>query len=182
VYRALSNRKWFVFVNGAKSEAYDDVERVDPFVFAPDGKTVTYRARIGNKWFTVLGATKGPPFDYVSMPVVQKDGRTLSHLVGEGPDEDSLTYYFAPGGRKGPRFGAAGDLILPTDAVYSPDGKAFACPIMVMKDKKVYVQVGQQRGDPVDHIGRIVFSSDGKKVAYGALKGRELWWKVRSVE
>ncbi len=183
VYRSLSdNRKWFVFVNGTKSEAYDDVERVDPFVFAPDGKTVTYRARIGNKWFTVSGATKGPEFDYVSMPVYQKDGRTLTYLVGEGPDEESLTYYFAPGGRKGPRLGVAGDLIFPMDAVYSPDGKAFACPLVILKDKKAYVLVGKQRGEPFDHIGRIVFSADGKKVAHGALKGRELWWKVRSVE
>jgi hypothetical protein len=26
------------------------------------------------------------------------------------------------------------------------------------------------------------FSADGKKVAFGARKGRELWWKVREVK
>jgi hypothetical protein len=29
---------------------------------------------------------------------------------------------------------------------------------------------------------KIFFSSDGRKIAFGALKGRELWWKVIEVK
>jgi len=44
------------------------------------------------------------------------------------------------------------------------------------------VVVGDCIGDAFEQVGDPVFSPDGKKVAHGARKGRELWWKVMEVK
>ena len=37
---------------------------------------------------------------------------------------------------------------------------------------------GDKRSEPFDEVGPPHFSADGAKIAFGARKGRELWWKV----
>jgi hypothetical protein len=44
------------------------------------------------------------------------------------------------------------------------------------------IHIGEQKSDRFDWAGPPVFSPDGKKVAFGARKGRELWWKVMEVK
>lgn len=45
-----------------------------------------------------------------------------------------------------------------------------------------YIVVGDQKGPDFDDVGPPIFSPDGKRVAYGARKGRQLWWKVTEVQ
>ena len=53
---------------------------------------------------------------------------------------------------------------------------------MIEEGQKQFVIVGQKRSEPFDRIVTDpVFSPDSSKVAFGALKDRELWWKVISV-
>lgn len=59
-------------------------------------------------------------------------------------------------------------------------GKRLA--FVAAKDGKYFVQVGDWKSPEFDYIVRPPrFSSDGKKVAFGASVGRELWWKVLEV-
>jgi hypothetical protein len=45
--------------------------------------------------------------------------------------------------------------------------------------------VGEQKGDAFDEIyiphERVSFNASGTKVAFGARKGSEIWWKIMDV-
>jgi hypothetical protein len=41
--------------------------------------------------------------------------------------------------------------------------------------------VGDTVSDPFDEVDKPQFRDDGKMVAFGARKGRELWWKVMAL-
>lgn len=62
-----------------------------------------------------------------------------------------------------------------TPLTFSPDGKTIAYT------KWTEVRVGDKKSDRFDWTGPPVFSADGTKIAFGARKGRELWWKVMEV-
>lgn len=42
--------------------------------------------------------------------------------------------------------------------------------------------IGDKKGEGFDHVSNLVFSPDGSKLAFGAVKGRELWWKVMDMK
>jgi hypothetical protein len=44
-----------------------------------------------------------------------------------------------------------------------------------------FIVVGDKVGPPFDSVTQPVFSPDGSKVAFGAMQGKELWWKVMEV-
>mgnify|MGYP001609907779 FL=1 len=69
--------------------------------------------------------------------------------------------------------------LAPYSIEFSANGKAVA--YSAKKGGKMFVVVGDKKGEEFDLILSPVFSADGKKVAYGARKGRELWWKVLDV-
>jgi hypothetical protein len=41
---------------------------------------------------------------------------------------------------------------------------------------------GDKRSETFDEIGEPHFAADGLRIAFGARKGRELWWKVLALE
>lgn len=67
-----------------------------------------------------------------------------------------------------------------SDPSFSPQGKALV--YAAKKDRKWFVVVGEKKGQEFDFVWPPTFSLDGTRVAYGARKGRELWWKVLSLE
>lgn len=71
---------------------------------------------------------------------------------------------------------------------FAPDGRSVA--YAVARGDKRWIVVGEKPFDPAqgrkgeefDEVGPPVFSPGGTKVAFGARKGRELWWKVMAVK
>lgn len=73
-----------------------------------------------------------------------------------------------------------GELSSNEDLAFSPDGRRFA---YVACDNGDWIVVcGDQRSERFDIVRDPVFRRHGKKVAFGARKGRELWWKVMEVK
>jgi hypothetical protein len=65
--------------------------------------------------------------------------------------------------------------------VWSPDSKKVA--YAGQDQGKWFVEVNYRRGDDVDEVLTApVFSSDGKKCAYGVRRGPDLMWKVVAVQ
>ena len=62
--------------------------------------------------------------------------------------------------------------------VFSPDGK----PSPIRVAGQWHLVVGKTRSPPFDAVAPPVFSPDGKQVFFGARRGRELLWKVLTVE
>lgn len=58
----------------------------------------------------------------------------------------------------------------------SNDGKSIA--YIALDNDKAYFVLGVQESEPYDRIFPPIFSDDGTKVAYAALKGHQLLWKV----
>lgn len=63
---------------------------------------------------------------------------------------------------------------------FSPDGRRVAYTAKI--NGKWHLIAGSRRSGSMDRIEAFRFSQDGRKVAFGALLGRELWWKVLTVE
>ncbi len=150
-------RKYFMVIDGKKGEKFDEVGKP---VFSPDGKRIAYRVREGDKWFIIVDGKKGEKFDKVGDPVFSPDGRRIAYVAWESG--------------KGLRYNTIGVLVGSMSGVPKPGmerGKYF-----------VVIDGNKKKIEAFDWVGRPVFSPDGKKVAFGARKGRELWWKVIKVE
>jgi hypothetical protein len=88
----------------------------------------------------------------------------------------------------GPRFRETGE------PVFSGDGRRLAYPglrsgkwalvigTMRQDPKGGWISVESTRGEDFDAVGAPVFSADGKKIAFAARKGREVFWKVTTIE
>ena len=74
------------------------------------------------------------------------------------------------GDRKGPKFDWA-------DApVFSPDLSTVA--YAARAGNKYLIVLGDTPGAKFDQVGEPAFSPDGRQVGFGALKDKEIWWKV----
>lgn len=65
----------------------------------------------------------------------------------------------------------------PGECSFSPDGTGVAWVEEIGKAKRV-LHVDDWLSVEMAYVGSIVWDSEGKKVAFGALCGREFWWKV----
>lgn len=63
---------------------------------------------------------------------------------------------------------------------WSPDGKQVGRA--VKQDGKWFVVCGKSRSEGHDEVGNLHFSKDGRRIAFGARRGRELWWRVLKIE
>jgi hypothetical protein len=67
------------------------------------------------------------------------------------------------------------------EAIWSPAGDRLAVVSYGMFKSRV--RVGEWVSEAYDGpIFRCVFSPDGSKIAFGAMKGREAWWKVQTLK
>jgi WD40 repeat protein len=142
-----------------KIEGYDDVQ--DP-VFTDGLDTLAFAAEKAGKWFVMVGAHKGPDFDWVA------DGPVPS------PDGKSVAYRAYSGHRS---FLVVNDLKVSEDydyigtPVFSPDGKSIAFSAKL--GEKEFMIVDARKGEEYDDVGKPVFSPDGKRLAYTAWRGHK---------
>lgn len=149
-------------------------------VFSSDGKTVAYTASKGKRCFVVAGDKRGEEFDIVLDPVFSPDGKSVAYAAVVGRKRQVVVV----GDKKGPEFERVFDS--PRELpVFTSEGtvvyKARTYYASSVGDRW-FIVIGDQKGEEYDQIAwPPIISKDGKKVAFGALKGRELWRKVVDV-
>ncbi len=70
-----------VVVNAAEGKGYDSTGAPR---FAPDGKTVVYKAKVGGKWFAVAGGREGKGYDEILTDPVVTANRTIRFVARNG--------------------------------------------------------------------------------------------------
>ena len=112
----------------------------------------------------------GPYADSVSDPVLNADGSLVAYAAGNG----SRKYLFV-GTQRTVKFSTIDSLS------FGPDGKTVA--FRAGQYGKQLVVVGEARSDEFDEvISGPVWSKDGRKVAFTARNGAELWSRVLEVK
>jgi Tol biopolymer transport system component len=207
--KAYDAHKYVLKIDGKK--VGEEFDGIDQFRFSPTGDTFAYVGHEGQdrSGCVVVGNQKGPAFKSIYHLVFSPDGKKIAYNAWDGSrtsvifnGKDVAQDYaiadspsFAPDGTLAfaGESGKKGYVVLEKKRwevhgainwhplVVSPDGTRVA--YAASTEKGEYVGVGDQEGELCDTIFTPpIFSADGKKIAYGALKGREFWWKVLPVK
>lgn len=152
-----------IILNGTKIGPFEGVS--NPFL-TPDGKILAFGAKIRGRWHLVVGDQRIPVSRPVHSVFVTSDGSRWGYVTQ--PERrfevvvDEAVLGECSVWKQVPRF--------------SPDGKTVA-----FSDAN-HVFVGMRKSSRYDQVGPLTFSPDGKRVLFGARRGRELLRVVLPVE
>lgn len=172
-YFAERDGKRFIVVDGREIPApffYDHY----PQVFSRDWSTFAYGALKEGKQFIVVAGKETPRYDDLSNFALSPDGRAVAYGACAGGK-----WRLIVNGDEGPAYDSV-------DAVrFAPDGKHVIFRAargdkrcMVISDLKGNVV---REGPLFDEIWEPSFDVEGR-LGYGALEGREIWWKTLVVD
>jgi Tol biopolymer transport system component len=159
-YLAGLDGKRFAVVDGREGKRYDDVSGL---IFSPDGRHVSYLAQAGGKHLVVSDEKEGTPYDGIvrNTLVYGPEGGHVAYVAMRGANQ----FLVLDGMEENPQANVL------TKLTFSPDGGRLACVAKDHLGEFVFV-TGTGRGDYYKRIyGCPVFSPDGRRVAYAALKG-----------
>jgi 4-hydroxybenzoate polyprenyltransferase len=180
-YPAMADGALFAVRNGVKNEiAVEDVPR-GPFFFSPDATRMAYMTSDIDATYV---AADGKPADrmrfdtsvYIGPIAFSSDSRRMAYVVC-----DYTMMQVVVDGQKGEAFDYSESVQI--QIRFSPDSRHVAY-VAYRKGRGYFVVVNGAVGEVQDWIATdtLVFSPDSRKLAYGARKGRELWWKVIDVK
>lgn len=165
--------KQLYYVDGEKGP---ESPYADCAEFSPDGTRFAHHATSGDGLCIVVdGVVLKTDFADCGRPFFAPDGRLgyLAHGVAEEDSEgmggydvnhlilDGKVLHTSEG------FGAV---------VFGPDGDTIAFEMMEADGWRI--RVGEQEHGPFEKVWGMRFSPDGEYVGFGALKDREVWWRV----
>jgi len=184
----IDRDRQFAVIDGKRGPFYANVDKI---TFSPGGRHVAYVAcasdkpeRVGGQLlngFVVLDGTRLKTYDSIEYLTFSGDGRHFAfsarlgdrHLVVR--DETEMEYLNRH--EEGLRASAFG-------LTFSPDGRHLLW-YTYREEHEVAVFVD---GRIVDNSSSLCtsacprFSSDGRRVTFGVIKGREFWWRVVRIE
>lgn len=172
-YSAGREGKRLIVIDGKEIPAPFLYERLKP-VFSRDGRTYAYLAFRDGKEFVVAAGKESTPYDEVSAPALSPDG--LAFAFGGLKDGKWRPVI---NGNEGPAFDSV-------DGVqFAPDGKHVI--YRASKGDKRCMVIADLKGKSVregpmfDEIWQPFFDAEGR-LGYGALNGKEIWWKVLAAD
>lgn len=163
--------RWVVVVDGRAGPEYDGLNLVSPLegsivagpddlIFSPDGKCLAYVVRKGHRHsssLAVVDGEAGAEYSEVLRPVFSPDSRRVAYAAKIGKKWSVVV-----DGQAGPAYDEL--RIAPYPLPFSPDSKHLA--YAAKRSGKWVVVVDGQEGAEYRDIGGVVFSADGKRVAY----------------
>ncbi len=205
-YDPIGNERYRMSVvqNDAKGKQYHNIEtNRDGFLmqFTPDGQKLVYAAvkfdEQGERgsYVIVINGEEGPEYDRIKDISISPDGKRIAYLAEKNiplpPGDPAYEEYNMPYGTISDVFTVAvidgkeveedgeGSIQL-NSVVFSPDSRHVA--YFVYGEKNAIALDGQLLPNPYDKILTAPeFSSDGKRLSYAALKGKEVWWVVHEL-
>lgn len=124
--------------------------------------------------FFVNDSRKGKEYDEARYLVYNRDGSSYAHAARRGQ-----SWFVVVNGQEGPGFDR---VVTPK---FSPDGQCLV--YRVRKDGKRFVVVADTTGRTIrthpayEQVFDVVFTADGKSMAYGVKDGNKLIWKVEKL-
>lgn len=143
--------------------------------FGPDGRTprfAWFRPHASGFWglYWKDGDRECGPYSDIREAIPTPDGRRVALIARRGLSPRTKSTRVVIDGVEGEEF------LDVKNVRWSPTGDAVFCEA---ETEKGWVAVfGKNASEPLDHVAAPVFSADGKRAAFGARLGRELWWKV----
>ena len=171
-------------------------------VVSEDGGVVAYRAMgSDDDWFIVAnGKTVSDSWDYVSDPAISRDGKVVAFAAeGKGKflflsgkkisiPESAGSVFVSPNGQAWgyttrsavvTERGRSEEFEEVRGPEFSPDGGRVA--FSARRGQQWFVVIGNLKVQSPGLVAGPFWSADGRCVGYGALLGREIWWKVIDV-
>ena len=151
--------------------------RIDRIFLGPDGKVKAYTVADGSAPLTLddkkIKKEKNGPDGEIDALAIGTDGKTVAWRQWKSQRRTIGPAWIVVQGGKSEQYESAGRPVI------SAAGKiAYAAK----SNGKWFVVAGDAKSDEFDFAWDPSFSPDGKKVAFGARKGAELWWKVLDVK
>jgi len=186
-YMAKEGGKWFVVVNNKTGKDYDSVgDLTSTPIFSPDSKMVAYTVREGEKNFVVINEEEGKAYGWIFDIIFSPDSKKLAYAA-TGPKEKEA--FLVVGEKEGKNY----DLVF--SPVFSSDSQNLAYVAAespqiagdIMYYEKNFVVVNDKEGKnyeviPMNFPTSLVFSPDGKKIAYEVQQNHEGFIVLNGIE
>ena len=162
-YAARFGNRWFVVVDGKEQEQYDEI-LAGTLAFSDDGARIAYIGEIGSKRMVVVDGKVEKAYDAIasSSPVFSSDCSRFAYgaRIGDG-------WFMVTDGEEGKRYQALRGHPI---ALFSGDSKRVVYTAQTAT-KQVVAVVDGKEGKGYDDIVGLVFSPDGRRIAYAAKEG-----------
>ena len=174
--------KSFVIVGDRKyANPTGVVGRPHHVVVSANGKTVANYWNLSQTLYTNDGRVVPMNEGHVVVNGVGRKAKGLVNSVALSPDGESLAYVaqLPEGGAAVVRGEQTGEKFNGIDSLtFSPNSKALAYVARTVTEKSMVVLNGRKSGVFDAVLTPLLFSPDSSKLAFGALRGREILWKV----
>jgi len=168
---------WSIGIGDELRDAFRDAEQIrGGLTVAPDGKTFAYIARIAGQECVILGERPGPFFASIGRIGFSPGGKSIVYVaeLAESADKSRNFQLVIDGNQASEVFRFIEGFTM------SSDGNAVA--LKTHAKSGIQVVVGSHRSEIFDVVYDLNFSPEGRKLAFCARKGREIWWKVMDLK
>ena len=166
-YAGRTDDLWYIITENDVTPPYDSMGRGSPQL-SDNGQHVTWRARIGEEWFSFVDGAQFGPYEDSSVPHLSRDGSRFAFEA----ERDGRSFVVADGVES-----VGYDQVNQNSISFSPDGSVLAY-VAVIGEQAVMVLNGkpQQIYDGID--GNTVTFGPSGELAYAARVGDQ-WIVVR---
>ncbi|MCD4782858.1 MAG: hypothetical protein K8T10_03395 [Candidatus Eremiobacteraeota bacterium] len=164
------NGKELVVIDGKENKEYELILKgAEGYIaFSPNSERVIYFAGEDGKQFAVIDGKEGNRYEKAFIEkgsmIFSPDNKKTAYVAGDGDQQ-----FVVLDGKEGERYGGR-----ITTITFSPDGKREY--YIVHSNNKEFIVIDGKESEMYNHLNKHIlpyFSSDSKRIAYSALKGRK---------